>query len=52
MDWDRHFEGLNAIGYSGYVTVHESNMPYASAQEAAMKCYEFLKPYTSHVSRS
>ena len=52
VDWDRHFEGLNAIGYSGYVTVHESNMPYASAQEAAVKCYEFLKPYTSRVSRS
>jgi sugar phosphate isomerase/epimerase len=45
--WDRHFEGLHAIRYAGYVTVHESSQPYGSPQEAAAKCYEFLKPYLS-----
>ena len=52
VDWDRHFEGLNEIGYTGYVTVHESNPPYGSPMEAAVRCHEFLKPYTSRLSRT
>jgi sugar phosphate isomerase/epimerase len=52
VDWDRHFEGLNAIRYIGYVTVHESSLPYASPQDAATKCHDFLKPYTSRTAKT
>lgn len=52
VDWDRHFEGLNAIRYTGYVTVHESSVPYASPQDAATKCHDFLRPYTSRVAKT
>jgi len=52
VDWDRHFEGLHEIGYMGYVTVHESNPPYGSPMEAAVRCYQFLKPFTANASRT
>ena len=47
VDWNRHFEGLHAIRYAGYVTVHESSPPYGTPEEAAVKCYDFLKPFMS-----
>jgi len=52
VDWDRHFERLHEIGYMGYVTVHESNPPYGSPMEAAVRCYQFLKPFTANASRT
>jgi len=52
VDWGRHFDGLHDIGYTGYVTVHESNPPYGSPMEAAVRCHEFLKPYAANVSRT
>lgn len=52
VDWDRHFEGLRAIRYTGYVTVHESSTPYDASQDAAVRCHDFLKPYTSGVAKT
>ena len=47
VDFAKMFDGLKAINYSGYVTVHESNAPYGSAEEAARQCHWFLKSFIS-----
>ena len=58
VDWNRHFEGLNEIRYTGYVTVHESNPPYGSPMEAAVRCsrisqavYLATFPYVTEITR-
>jgi sugar phosphate isomerase/epimerase len=45
VDFDRVFEGLHAIGYSGYVTVHQAFAEIMTPQEAAVKSYQFLKRF-------
>ena len=52
VDFAKMFEGLKAIHYTGYVTVHESNAPYASAEEAAQQCHAFLKSFISPAAKS
>jgi len=48
VDWDRHFDALNAIGYTGYITVHERTAPGSTWQQAIPLNYGFLKPYVAH----
>lgn len=38
------FEGLHAIGYDSYVTVHQSFAGIMSIDESVRKSAEFLKP--------
>ncbi len=40
------FSGLHAIGYSGYVTVHQAFGDVMPVEEAVRKSYGFLKPLT------
>ncbi len=44
VDFDQVFEGLRAIRYSGYVTVHQAFAEIMTPQEAAVKSYRYLKP--------
>jgi len=46
VDFDQVFEGLHAIGYSGYVTVHQAFAEIMTPQEAAVRSYQYLKPFT------
>jgi len=43
VDFNKVFEGLRAIGYSGYVTVHQAFAEIMTPQEAAVKSYRYLK---------
>ena len=47
VDFDKVFEGLHAIGYSGYVTVHQAFAEIMTPQEAAVKSYRYLKPFVT-----
>ncbi len=47
VDFDSVFEGLYAIGYTGYVTVHQAFGGIMSVTDAATKSHEFLKAYAS-----
>lgn len=47
VDFDRVFEGLYAVGYSGYVTVHQAFAEIMTPPEAAEKSYRYLKPFTA-----
>ena len=44
VDSEAMFEGLHAIGYDGYVTVHQSFAGVMSIRESVRKSAEFLKP--------
>ncbi|MBI3698469.1 MAG: sugar phosphate isomerase/epimerase [Acidobacteria bacterium] len=46
VDLDQVFAGLHAIGYSGYVTVHQAFAEIMTPQEAAVRSYQYLKPFT------
>jgi sugar phosphate isomerase/epimerase len=41
INFDQIFEGLDQIGYRGYVTVHDS--PLADTEQAAIQSYNYLK---------
>lgn len=43
VDFDAVFAGLHAIGYAGYVTVHQAFAEIMTPQEAAVKSYRYLK---------
>ena len=45
VDFDSVFEGLYAIGYHGYVTVHQAFGGIMSVSDAVTKSHEFLKAY-------
>lgn len=47
VDFDRVFEGLYAVGYGGYVTVHQAFAEIMTPQAAAVKSYRYLKPFVS-----
>ncbi len=47
VDFDSVFEGLYAIGYTGYVTVHQAFGGIMSVTDAVTKSHEFLKAYAS-----
>lgn len=47
VNFDLMFEGLNAIHYHGYITVHSVAAPMGTPQEAAVKAHDFLKPYVT-----
>lgn len=42
IDFPRVFEGLRAVGYDGYVTVHQAFAGLLGAEEAARQSYEYL----------
>ena len=44
VDSEAMFEGIHAIGYDGYVTVHQSFAGVMSIGESVRKTAEFLKP--------
>ncbi len=44
VDSEAMFEGLHAIGYDGFVTVHQSFAGVMSIEESVRKSAEFLKP--------
>ncbi len=45
VDFDSVFEGLYAIRYSGYVTVHQAFGGIMSVSDAVTRSHEFLKAY-------
>jgi sugar phosphate isomerase/epimerase len=47
VNFDKMFDGLNAIRYRGYITVHSVAAPMGTPQEAAVKAHDFLKPYVT-----
>jgi sugar phosphate isomerase/epimerase len=44
VNFERVFEGLHAIGYSGYVTVHQAFAEIMTPADAARKSYDYLHP--------
>ena len=44
VHFERVFEGLHAIGYSGYVTVHQAFAEIMTPAAAARRSYDYLKP--------
>ena len=42
VDFEQVFEGLSAIGYDGYVTVHQAYAELAGPREAAEKSQAYL----------
>jgi sugar phosphate isomerase/epimerase len=47
VDFDKMFDGLNAIHYRGYITLHSVAAPMGTPEEAAVKAHDFLKPYVT-----
>ena len=45
IDFPRVFEGLAAIGYDGYVTVHQAFREIMEPEDAAEQSYTYLKPF-------
>jgi sugar phosphate isomerase/epimerase len=45
VDLDRVFEGLSAIGYNGWVTVHSALVPGLTVEQSARQYYDVLVPY-------
>ncbi len=43
IDWQRVFDGLTAVGYEGYVTVHQALAEIMEPPEAAKVSAEFLR---------
>lgn len=53
VNFPKVFEGLYAIGYKGYIQVHEGRDSYGNNVEtAARKCYEFLKPFCDRAAKA
>lgn len=47
VNFAKVFEGLNAIGYAGWIHVHEGKESYNGNPElAARECYKYLKKFT------
>ena len=46
VDFDSVFEGLSAIGYTGYVTVHQAFGGIMSVTDAVTKSHAFLTAYS------
>ena len=46
VDFDDVFGTLHAIGYSGYVTVHQAFAGLMSVEDAVVKSYDYLKTQT------
>ena len=46
VDFDSVFEGLYAIGYAGYVTVHQAFGGIMSVTDAVTRSHEFLEAYS------
>ena len=44
-DLDLVFEGLRAIGYDGWVTVHSAMVAGLTVEQSARQYYEVLAPY-------
>jgi len=44
VEFDRVFEGLYAIGYRGYVTIHQAFAEIMTPKDAAIRSHRFLKP--------
>jgi hypothetical protein len=44
VDFDRMFDGLPAIRYRGYITVHSVSAPMGTPPEVARKAHDSLKP--------
>ena len=44
VDSEAMFEGLHAVGYDDFVTVHQSFAGVMSIEESVRKSAEFLKP--------
>ena len=44
IDFPLVFEGLEAIGYDGYVTVHQAFREIMEPEDAAEQSYTYLKP--------
>jgi sugar phosphate isomerase/epimerase len=42
---DRVFQGLEAIGYDGWITVHSASIPGKAVAESAREYYNTLRPY-------
>jgi sugar phosphate isomerase/epimerase len=45
VDLDAMFTGLRAIGYEGYITVHQSALPRLPIEAAAQRYYDILAAY-------
>ena len=45
IDLDRVFEGLHAIGWNGYVTVHQVLLPGEDLRDACARHLAALQPY-------
>ncbi len=43
VNFERVFEGLHAVGYSGYVTVHQAFAGIMTPADAARRSYDYLK---------
>ncbi|MSS73129.1 MAG: sugar phosphate isomerase/epimerase [Candidatus Latescibacteria bacterium] len=46
IDFPRAFEGLRAVGYDGYVTVHQAFAGLLGAEAAARQSYAYLRSLT------
>jgi sugar phosphate isomerase/epimerase len=47
VDLDRVFEGLGAIGYGGWITVHSAMVPGLTVEQSARQYYDVLAPYVA-----
>ncbi len=45
VDLDRVFEGLRAVGYDGWVTVHSAMVPGLTVEASAREYFRVLRPY-------
>jgi sugar phosphate isomerase/epimerase len=52
VNFDNVFEGLDQIGYTGCVQVHQKTEAYNGDPKASpIACYKFLRPYTSRTKK-
>ncbi len=47
VNFQEVFEGLYAIRYRGYVTVHQAFAEIMAPEEAAVRSYQYLKPFVN-----
>jgi sugar phosphate isomerase/epimerase len=47
VDLDRIFEGLRAIDYAGWVTVHSAMVPGLTVEQSARQYFDVLAPYVA-----
>jgi hypothetical protein len=45
VDVEEMFAGLHAVGYDGYLTVHQAFADVMPIQEAVRRSFQFLKPF-------